>query len=112
MGGEGMFERGRAMHIKARLVAGAVLVGLWVLGSAARAGTTEMALWVASESWPGGTQHDARLGRTVQFWGAGIALRDVFAGIQEQTGAEIGFWPAGDVKEGGCGDLYLNPEGR
>ena len=98
------------MHIKARLVAGAVLVGLWMLGSAATAGTPEMALWVASESWPGGTQHDARLGRTVQFWGAGIALRDVFAGIQEQTGAEIGFWPAGDVNERVCVNLYLNPE--
>jgi hypothetical protein len=102
--------KGGAMRGGTRLVVGAVLVGVWVLGSAGTAGTPEMASWVASESWPGGTQHDARLGRTVQFWGAGIPLGEVFAGIQEQTGVGIGFWPAGDVNERVCVNLYLNPE--
>jgi len=98
------------MRGKARLAAGAVLVGLWVLGSVATGADPEMALWVASESWPGGTQHDARLGQTVQFWGAGIALRDVFAGVKEQTGVGVGFRPTGDMNERICVTLYLNPE--
>jgi hypothetical protein len=105
-----MCERRGTMRGKATLVAGAALVGLWMLGSAATAAAPETALWMVSESWAGGTQHDERLGQTVQFWGAGISLRDVFAGIQEQTGVEIGFWPAGDVNERVCVNLYLNPE--
>jgi len=98
------------MRGKATLVAGAALVGLWMLGGVATAADREMALWAASESWAGGTQHDERLGQTVQFWGAGIPLGEVFAGIQEQTGVEIGFWPAGDVNERVCVNLYLNPD--
>jgi hypothetical protein len=66
--------------------------------------------WVPSESWPGGRQYDPRLERTVAFWGAGMPLREVFAGVKEQTGVEIGFWPAGDVNERVCVTLYLNPE--
>ena len=66
--------------------------------------------WVPSESWPGGRQYDPRLDRPVEFWGAGMPLRDVFAGVKEQTGVEVGFWPPGDVNERVCITLYLNPE--
>ncbi len=67
--------------------------------------------WQPWESYPGGDQADERLGRTVEFWGAGIPLKDVFAEIGEQTGVEIGFWPPGDQNERICVTLYLNPEG-
>ena len=66
--------------------------------------------WVPSESWPGGRQYDPRLKRTVEFWGAGMPLREVFAAVKEQTGVEIGFWPPGDDNERICVNLYLNPE--
>jgi hypothetical protein len=66
--------------------------------------------WVPSESWPGGEQYDPRLDRRVKFWGAGMPLKDVFAGVRGQTGVEIGFWPAGDDNERICVNLYLNPE--
>jgi len=81
-------------------------------GAAAEAAGLEVSLvpWVPSESWPGGRQYDPRLERTVGFWGAGMPLRDVFAGVKEQTGVEIGFWPPGDVDERVCVNLYLNPE--
>jgi len=46
----------------------------------------------------------------VAFWGAGMPLREVFAGVKEQTGVEIGFWPAGDMNGRVCVTLYLNPE--
>ena len=51
--------------------------------------------WDPGESWPGGAQSDPRLDQTVDFWGAGISLKDVFADIHEQTGLEIGFHPPG-----------------
>jgi hypothetical protein len=39
-----------------------------------------------------------------------MPLRDVFAGLKEQTGVEVGFWPPGDMNERICVTLYLNPE--
>ena len=65
--------------------------------------------WVPSESWPGGRQYDPRLEKTVAFWGAGMPLRDVFAGVKEQTGVEVGFWPADDLNTRVRANLYLNP---
>jgi hypothetical protein len=113
--GECVCQRRGAMCRKARLAAGTVLVGLCVLGTPVETGAPETLpwgspWWSAVESWPGGIQHDERLGQTVQFWGAGIPLRDVFAGIREQTGVEIGFEPPGDVNERVCVNLYLNPD--
>jgi hypothetical protein len=67
--------------------------------------------WRPWESYPGGDQADERLDRAVEFWGAGIPLKDVFAEVAEQTGVEIGFWPPGDENERICVTLYLNPEG-
>ena len=64
--------------------------------------------WHPSESWPGGKQFDPRLDQSVSFWGAGIPLKDVFAGVKEQTGVEIGFFPPGDANERICVTLYLN----
>ena len=70
----------------------------------------EMVQWLPWESWPGGRQYDPRLDKEVRFWGAGMPLREVFAGVQDQTGVEIGFWPPGDGTERVCVNLYLNPE--
>jgi len=105
------------MSKAARWLLATVLCGALVaLGSAGRAateaGSSEVSLvpWVPSESWPGGRQYDPRLEKTVRFWGAGMPLKDVFAGVREQTGVEIGFWPAGDVNERICVTLYLNAE--
>jgi hypothetical protein len=65
--------------------------------------------WSAQESWPGGTQADARLDRTVQFWGTAIPLATVFAGIEQQTGVSVACSHAGDANERVCVNLYLNP---
>ncbi len=69
-----------------------------------------MTPWLPAESYPEGKQYDARLDQSVRFWGASIALKDVFASIKDQTGVEIGFWPLGDMNERVCVNLYLNPE--
>ena len=90
------------------LLAIVVCGALLALGSAG--GAAGPVPWAPSESWEGGRQYDPRLEKTVRFWGAGMPLRDVFAGVKEQTGVEIGFWPAGDVNERVCVNLYLNPE--
>ena len=74
------------------------------------AASPDWSLWLPSESWPGGEQYDPRLERRVNFWGAGMPLRDVFGGVKEQTGVEIGFWPPGDDNERICVNLYLNPD--
>jgi len=66
--------------------------------------------WLAGRSYPGGKQYDPPLDRPVRFWGAGIPLKQVFQSIREQTGVEIGFWPAGDMNERVCVTLYLNPD--
>lgn len=71
---------------------------------------SDLVQWLPSESWPGGEQYDPRLGRPVRFWGAGIPLKEVFAGVREQTDGEIGFWPVGDMNERVCVNLYLNRE--
>ncbi len=64
--------------------------------------------WLPSDSYAGGKQYDPRLDQPVRFWGAGIPLRQVFFSIYEQSGIEIGFWPAGDINERVCVNLYLN----
>jgi hypothetical protein len=72
--------------------------------------TPDLAPWQPDQSWPTGAQYDPRLDQTVQFWRAGIPLRDVFGGVTEQTGVEIGFHPPGDDNERICVNLYLSPE--
>lgn len=66
--------------------------------------------WLPYETHPGGAQYDARLDKPVKFWRAGLSLKEVFAGVAEQTGAEIGFWPRGDENERVHVNLYLNPD--
>jgi hypothetical protein len=66
--------------------------------------------WLPGESYPGGKQYDPRLDQSVRFWGAGIPLKQVFEGVREQTGVEIGFWPPSDMNERVCVNLYLNPD--
>jgi hypothetical protein len=69
-----------------------------------------LAQWLPFESYPGGKQSDPRLDQPVRFWGAGIPLKQVYEGIHEQTGVEVGFWPPGDMNERVCVNLYLNPD--
>ena len=45
----------------------------------------ELQPWSAQQSWSGNALYDARLDRSVTFWGAGIPLARVFAGVREQT---------------------------
>jgi hypothetical protein len=66
--------------------------------------------WLAQESWPGGRQHDARLGRTVMLWGTGVPAAQVFERVEEQTGVHIGFFPPDDVNRRVCVNVYLNPD--
>ena len=47
-----------------------ICVAMLVLLCSAAAGAEVPPPWQAQDSWPGGSQHDARLDRTVQFWGA------------------------------------------
>ncbi len=65
--------------------------------------------WNPSESWPGGSQFDARLDATVAFWRAAMPLPQVFGSVREQTGVQIGFFPPGDANERVRVTLYLNP---
>jgi hypothetical protein len=66
--------------------------------------------WLPYETYPDGAQFDARLDESVTFWRAGLSLKEVFAGVAEQTGVEVGFWPPGDDNERFHVNLYLNPE--
>jgi hypothetical protein len=62
---------------------------LLLLASAVHAGESASEQWQPSESWPGGKQYDARLDKTVQFWGAGLSLSDVCRGLEQQTGVKV-----------------------
>jgi beta-lactamase regulating signal transducer with metallopeptidase domain len=66
--------------------------------------------WDPSESWPGGPQHDARLDQPVHFWRAALALSEVFASVETQTGVKLAFWPEGDENPRVRLNLYLNRE--
>ncbi len=73
-------------------------------------GATGLTQWLAYESWPGHAQYDERLDHSISFWGAGIALADVFAQVHDQTDVTIGFYPPGDENERVRVNLYLNPD--
>jgi len=66
--------------------------------------------WDPSESWEGGKDHDARLDRPVAFWRAGLSLEEVFAGIEQQTGVKLRFFPEGDENRRVRVHLFLNQE--
>jgi len=66
--------------------------------------------WNPSESRPGGAQHDPRLEQPVRFFGAGLALSDVFSSLEEETGVKLDFWPPGDQNARVRVNLYLNRE--
>jgi len=68
-----------------------------------------LVVWLPQESHPGGDQYDSRLDKPVRFWRAGLSLAEVFAGVADQTGVDIGFWPPGDENERVRVNLYLNP---
>ncbi len=67
-------------------------------------------LWDVDQSWPGGAQYDAALDKPVRFWRAALPLAEVFAGIEQQTEARVGFWPEGDENPRVRVNLYLNPD--
>ena len=67
-------------------------------------------VWDSNQSWPGRPQSDPRLEESVTLWSTGIPLSDVFAAVHEQTGVEIGFFPADDQNRRVCVNLYLNPD--
>jgi len=67
-------------------------------------------LWEVSQSWPGDTQHDPRLEKPIRFWRAALPLAEVFAGIKEQTGVRLDFWPEGDENPRVRANLFLNPK--
>jgi len=66
--------------------------------------------WLPGQSYPEGARPDARLDKPVQFWRAGMSLKQVFADIGEQTGVTLAFWPPGDENERVRVNLYLNPD--
>jgi beta-lactamase regulating signal transducer with metallopeptidase domain len=66
--------------------------------------------WNPSESWPGDSLLDPRLDQPVHFWRAGLALSELFASIEAQTGVRLGFWPEGDENPRVRVNLYLNPD--
>jgi hypothetical protein len=66
--------------------------------------------WEVGQSWAGGEQYDVRLDQPVRFWDAGLALADVFAAIDKQTGVTLGFWPGGGENPRVRVNLYLNPQ--
>jgi hypothetical protein len=86
-----------------------VCVAMRVLLCSAAVGAEVPPPWQAQNSWPGGPQYDARLDRTVQFWGAALPLATVFAGVEQQTGVRVTFSHADDANERVCVNLYLNP---
>ena len=67
-------------------------------------------VWEPSQSWPGRPQFDPRLDKPVTLWRTGIPLSDVFAAVREQTGVDLGFFPADDQNRRVCVNLYLNRE--
>ena len=79
-------------------------------GSADPAEAAPLVVWLPHESHVGGDQYDSRLEAPVHFWRAGLSLAEVFAGVADQTGVEIGFWPPGDQNERVRVNLYLNRE--
>ena len=69
-----------------------------------------LVVWLPQESHPGGDQYDSRLDKPVRFWRAGLSLAEVFAGVADQTGVDMQFWPLGDENERVRVNLYLNPD--
>ncbi len=55
-----------------------------------------MAPWRPADSYADGAQPDPRLDQPVDFWGAAMALEDVFADAEAQTGVHVGFYPEND----------------
>ncbi len=67
-------------------------------------------IWEPQKSVEGGLQADPRLDQRVRFWRAGLTLAEVFAGVKEQTGVEIRFWPQDDLNTRVRVNLFLSPE--
>ena len=65
--------------------------------------------WLPSHSYPDRSCPDPRLDKPVRFWRAGLPLDEVFAGLSEQTGVALAFYPPGDDNQRLRVTLYLNP---
>jgi hypothetical protein len=101
-------QRGYTMRSMTRDVLAFVLVFVAALATTAPGNTAEIVQWRPSESFPGGTQYDARLDTTVTFWRAGVTLGEVFEGIRQQTGVTLTFYPKDDENRRVRVNLFLN----
>jgi hypothetical protein len=83
---------------------------LLLISLAAAHGAAPSPQSLPDESWPGGRQYDARLERTVKFWGTGVPAADLFASITKQTGVTLAFSPPDDDNARICLNVYLSPK--
>ena len=103
-------------HLALTLALIGACVATLVLVAAPAAPTAETATqpalipWLPGDSYPGGSRFDLRLNQTVRFWRAGLTLDEVFAGLTEQTGVALAFYPPGDDNPRLRVNLYLNPD--
>jgi hypothetical protein len=87
---------------------GAVALSATRAAASAVAPSPVLTPWLSSESYPNGPRFDPRLDASVVLWRAGLSLEEVFAGVLEQTGVEVAFWPPGDENERLRVTLFLN----
>jgi hypothetical protein len=73
-------------------------------------GGPRLSVWRPDLSYSGYAQYDARLDKPVKFWRAGLSLAEVFAGVAEQTGVRIDFWPRDDLNRRVRVNLYLQED--
>ena len=66
--------------------------------------------WDPSASWEGDRDADPRFDSPVSFWRAGLSLEEVFAGVEQQTGVRLSFYPEDDVNRRVRVHLFLNPK--
>ncbi|MCJ7750453.1 MAG: hypothetical protein MUQ65_05095, partial [Armatimonadetes bacterium] len=86
-----------------------VLVAAPAVPTAESAAQPALVPWLPSHSYPDRSRPDPRLDKPVGFWRAGLPLDEVFAGLSEQTGVALAFYPPGDDNQRLRVTLYLNP---
>ena len=79
-------------------------------GATLAVGDLPLVVWQPGESYQGGSQFDARLDKPVQFWRAGVPLKEVFADLTRQTGVGFDFLAPQADEPRLCVTLYLNPQ--
>ncbi len=87
-----------------------MLIGLVATAWPASPPLESLRQWDPSASWEGGRDYDARLNRPVAFWRAGLSLEEVFAGVEQQAGVKLSFFPEEDENRRMRVHLFLNQE--